>query len=113
MDHQDWTPVTIKKKTKAEQLATKEAKLANSQKGETIGKFVPAHDFRKLMMQARVAKKITQQELAKSMNLPLPIIRDWESGKKVPTNRQIANLERSLGTKLPRCKKMKIKDDSS
>ena len=108
MSHQDWESVVFKKN-----IQNKEAKKTKkhvSQKAETIGKFVAPINFKKEMMQARVAKKKTQKELASSMNLPLTMISDWESGKKVPTNQQIAKIERALGIKLPRCKKIKNAD---
>ena len=110
MDHQDWNPVVFKKKTD-QKKKTKETQKAVSQKGETAGIHVANHDFKKIMMQSRVQKKMTQQELAQSMNIPVTIIRDWESGKVAPSNRQIVILERVLGAKLPRSKKKKIPKD--
>ena len=57
------------------------------------------------IQQARNAKQMTQKQLATQMNLPVSIIINYENGKAVPNNRFIANLERVLGTKLPRIKK--------
>lgn len=108
MSHQDWDPIVFKK-NKMKKEVTKVQKHV-SQKAETIGKFVAPINFKKEMMQARVQKKKTQKDLAASMNLPLTMISDWESGKKVPTNQQIAKIERALGVKLPRCKKIKNAD---
>ena len=108
MDHQDWAEVQLKK------THTKQAKQGVSQRAEnTDVKLVPSKDLKKAMMQARVDKKLTQQDLARNMNIPLSTIKNWESGKIVPNNKQIANLERKLGTKLPRCKKLKKPTEDS
>jgi putative transcription factor len=64
---------------------------------QTVGK-----DFSKALQMARMAKKITQADLAKSLNEKPTIIQEYESGKAVPNPQFIVRLERALGTKLPR-----------
>ena len=109
MSHQDWDNVTFKKKPK-ETKELKKTKKNISQKAETLGKFIAPSNFRKEMMQARVQKKMTQQDLANKMNVQQNVIRDWESGKSVPNNNAIGKIERAIGVKLPRCKKIKNSD---
>ena len=56
----------------------------------------------KAIQQARMAKKMSQKELASKVNVKVTVIGDYESGKAV-INAQIMNkIERELGVKLPR-----------
>ena len=74
MDHQDWENVTITK-----QVTNKKKEVAKhvSQRAEnTEVKLIPSSEFKKTMMQARVVKKLTQQDLARNMNIPIGVIRD-------------------------------------
>jgi len=54
------------------------------------------------IMQARTAKKMTQDALAKALNMDKKIIMEYENGKAIPNGQVIAKIERALGTKLPR-----------
>lgn len=58
-------------------------------------------------MQARMAKKMTQKDLATAINEKPQVVAEYESGKAIPNPQIIAKLERSLGTKLPRPGKSK------
>ena len=70
----------------------------------------PNIEFKKEFQKARLLKKKSQADVAKSLNIKQNIINEYESGKKVPDNLTIAKLERLLGVKLPRNKKIKITD---
>ena len=54
----------------------------------------------KKIQQARVAKSLTQAQLAQKINIKPAIINDYEQGKGVPDNTVITKLERVLATKL-------------
>lgn len=54
------------------------------------------------IMQARLAKKMTQAELATSINERAQIIQQYESGQAIPNGAIIAKLDRALGIRLPR-----------
>tara|TARA_Y100000389_G_C17468694_1_gene528175 strand:+ start:4147 stop:4482 length:336 start_codon:yes stop_codon:yes gene_type:complete len=111
MSHQDWTPFVMQKRT-TQKKEQKTSQKKVSQLAENIEtKFIPASDFKVKMMQARVAKKMTQKDLAAKMNVPITQIQKWESGKIVPTNQQIAKVSRAIGVELPRCKKIKQQKD--
>mmetsp|Transcript_13446 Transcript_13446/g.35011 ORF Transcript_13446/g.35011 Transcript_13446/m.35011 type:complete len:143 (-) Transcript_13446:195-623(-) len=56
----------------------------------------------KSIMQARTAKKMTQDQLAKALNIDKKIIVEYENGKAIPNGQVIAKIERALGAKLPR-----------
>ena len=61
----------------------------------------------KAIMQARMAKKMTQKDLATAINEKPQVVAEYESGKAVPNPQIISKLERKLGTKLPRPGKSK------
>merc|ERR1712106_579350 len=56
----------------------------------------------KAIMQARMAKKMTQKELATAINEKPQVVGEYESGKAIPNGQIIVKLERKLGCKLPR-----------
>jgi putative transcription factor len=60
-----------------------------------------------LIQQARVAKKMSQQDLAKKLNMSVQIIHEYEKGQGPANNSFVAKLEKELQVKLPRFKKVK------
>ena len=64
-------------------------------------------DLGKALMQARTAKKMTQKDLGTKINEKPQVIQQYECGKAVPQPQIIGKLERALGVKLPRPKKVK------
>mmetsp|Transcript_28228 Transcript_28228/g.79288 ORF Transcript_28228/g.79288 Transcript_28228/m.79288 type:complete len:111 (-) Transcript_28228:1438-1770(-) len=62
----------------------------------------------KAIMQARMAKKMTQKDLATAINEKPQVVGDYETGKAIPNPQIISKLERKLGTKLPRPGKSKV-----
>merc|ERR1712045_815726 len=54
-----------------------------------------SHEFKTALQQARLAKKLTQSQLATAIN-------EYESGKAIPNGAIINKLNRSLGVRLPR-----------
>jgi len=59
----------------------------------------------KAIQQARMAKKMTQKELATAINEKPQVIAQYENGKAIPNGQLIVKIERKLGCKLPRSKK--------
>lgn len=57
-------------------------------------------EMRKAMIQARVAKKMTQEQLAKMANTQVSTIKAMESGNVVTDRPALQNVNRILGTKL-------------
>jgi len=68
---------------------------------------VPFH-LGKFIEQARTAKKMTQLDLARALVVQPPIIKQYENGTAIPNNAFIAKIEKTLGVKLPRVKKIKV-----
>lgn len=58
------------------------------------------HDMRQLMVRARVDKKITQDQLAKLVNVQPKIIKDLETGKVLTDRAVLQRINKVLGTKL-------------
>mmetsp|Transcript_1182 Transcript_1182/g.1927 ORF Transcript_1182/g.1927 Transcript_1182/m.1927 type:complete len:144 (-) Transcript_1182:171-602(-) len=57
------------------------------------------------IQQARLARKMTQKQLATAINEKPQIIQQYESGQAIPNPQIISKLERALGARLPRKKK--------
>jgi len=57
-------------------------------------------EVKKAIMQGRLAKKLTQAQLAQQINEKPQIIQEYESGKAIPNQQILAKLERILGVKL-------------
>lgn len=56
----------------------------------------------KAITQARIAKKMTQQQLATAINERAQVIQQYESGQAIPNPQIINKLDRALGIHLPR-----------
>lgn len=54
------------------------------------------------IQQGRMAKKLTQKQLATAINEKPQVISEYESGKAIPNGQIIVKIERALGCKLPR-----------
>lgn len=124
MDHQDFKPVILNsKQRKDSEVIAKETQKRISQKVKDLAdtlETVKIEADKKLgqqLSQARIAKGFNKQsdfvnEINSKSNLKisLQIYTKWESNKEIPTNEQIAKMEKILGVKLPRNKKVYAKD---
>lgn len=135
MEHQDWTPVIIRKRAPSNpsdpravraaqrngdaidtvrkvsgkereysDLARKlEADLTASPTDAPPPQTALPHlngELRKKMIQARVAKKLTQAQLAQQAHTQPKVINDLESGKVVTDTSVVTKVNRILGTTL-------------
>ena len=64
-------------------------------------------ELKKLVMQARTAKKMTQAQLAQAINEKPQTVQEYEQGKAIPNNQILGKMERALGVKLRGQKKGK------
>ena len=121
MEHQDFKTVVFnQKEKKAVDQNKKEMQKRISQKqvssnDNEVVKVQADKKLGQLLSQARLAKGFkTQGDFIKELNqktnlqISLQIYSKWESNKEVPTNDQIAKMEKVLTVKLPRNKKIKI-----
>lgn len=120
--HQDWTPVVVRKKYTDVHEAQRDGKTVTKDRpvpkvgGQGYEKDLrtsateeaPAlkalpklsQEDRQAMIQARVAKKWSQSDLAKQTNLRAQIIQDIESGKIIENLNHLQSINRALGTKI-------------
>ncbi|CCF72498.1 putative transcription factor [Babesia microti strain RI] len=126
MSHQDWTPVVWKKNppkgstTKAKQagepVSVEKKFLAGQNKS---GKKHPpnavkieqetenfrvervGYSFRTALQKARLAKGLTQAQLAMNISESEALIKDYESGKGIPNVQVVQKINRALGVQLP------------
>lgn len=113
MDHQDWNTVTLNNvsnqklknefKEKDKQLSKKEPNIEES-------RLEAPKQLGQIISQARTTKGKTQKQLASELGISNLILARWEANKEIPTNAQIATIEKKLLIKLPRCKKVAAKD---
>ena len=110
LPHQDWKPVEFhkpifpKKTENTQPVVTKKMKeLLDNENIVTLPKIT--NELKSSIQQARLAKKMTQKQLASILNVTIKDIADYENGKAIPNNQFISKLERTLQTKLPRVKK--------
>ena len=110
MEHQDWNNITFTNK-KQEKQEKKEKQNSNYVAPlETIKMEAPKL-LGQLICQGRNAKKLTQKALSSELQISTSILSRWESNKEFPNNKQIADIEKKLGIKLPRMKKTKVNEN--
>lgn len=111
MDCQDWNTITFN--TPSKNKKAEEAKKANSNRvnnnPEEIRMEAPKQ-LGQLISNARNSVNKNQKNLANLLGVSVQILSRWESNKEIPNNQQIANMEKKLGVKLPRLKKVIQKD---
>lgn len=115
MEHQNWDPITFNNvsQTKKKEDAKKAHNNAISKKTNDdpeITRLEAPKQLGVLISQARTTKGKTQKIFATELGISQLILSRWESNKEIPTNKQIADIEKKLGIKLPRCKKVFAKD---
>jgi ribosome-binding protein aMBF1 (putative translation factor) len=106
MDHQDWNNITFNNKSNKEKK--EELKKINSNKTSNPEKvsFEAPKELGKMISQARTSKQKNQKQFATELGISAQLLARWENNKESPTNPQIANIEKKLGVKLPRCKRV-------
>ena len=107
LDHQDWKTIVVKK-PKENVKNTKKKVNNDSQKKISVEKKAEEGnleqkkytlDLRQSIMKGRSAKSLTQKQVAQSINLPLQVISDIESGKGVYNPQHVNKIKRFLKLK--------------
>lgn len=109
-DHQDWKDIKFtggkskvsENKFKKSVGISKETKLEREiedGEGSLIQQTV-SMEFKLSLQRARLAKKMSQADLAKKCCLQPKIVNDYESGKAVPNPFIIQKLSKALGVQL-------------
>lgn len=124
-----WTPVKItKKKTNVSRKKNlivngieKKISSLNKQKSIKLSKSLNDNvttfkeakttiNWRKMLMDARIFKKLNQRQLAQKLNCSATDVQKWENGKSVPDGSMRVKLNQILKVKLPKINKPKNKD---
>ena len=111
MNHQDWNVITFN--TPSQNKKTEENKKLHSNKINNDPekfRYEAPKKFGQLLMQARTSKNLNQKDISTLLGISLNIYNKWESNKELPTNAQIADIEKKLNIKLPRNKKVIAKE---
>jgi ribosome-binding protein aMBF1 (putative translation factor) len=110
MEHQDWNSIKINTPAvKNNDMTTKTHVSLN--KVNKVEKVIMKEPLGKIIAQARVINGKNQKELASIIGISQQILSRWEANKDLPTNSQIALLEKTLKVKLPRCQKVYVDEN--
>lgn len=94
--HNDWEPVVLKKPS-----APKPHQTPPKDKTEEEGPPKQASlELRKQIQNARVAKGMSQSQLAQIINEKPAVVQAYESGKAIPDCKVLQKLRKGLGVKL-------------
>ena len=119
MEHQDFNTVVLNPKSDKKENNKKDIQTKISQKETNIEEVKIEADKKlgQLLSQARLSKGFNKQSdfinefnSKSNLKISLQIYTKWEANKDIPTNEQIAKMEKILGVKLPRNKKTKIEN---
>ena len=111
MNYQDWNTVTfntISHNKKVEDTKKKHSNKVNNNPEKVV--MEAPKQLGQTIAKARTTIGKNQKEFATMIGISQQILSKWESNKELPTNFQIANMEKILKIKLPRCKKVAAKD---
>ena len=112
MEHQDWKTTTFNTISNNAKNELYKKKHSTKTSNPEHFKLEQSKNLGQLISTARVVKNITQKELANKIGVSVQILNRWESNKEILTNANIANIEKILGVKLPRNKKIKVHEDN-
>ncbi len=99
--HQDWEPVVLRKKpvmtttVAAGPGPTKEQKLDRVDEPSSHKKV--SGSMAQAIMKGRMAKNLTQSQLAMQIQQKPNVIQDYEKGKAIPNPKILQDLRRVLG----------------
>ena len=93
---QDWKPVILKKSDPKKPIQKPFDNIKVNE--DEIGKIIKVDsEFSKQIIQARLAKKLNQTELAKALSLDVTIIKEYENGTAKHNGEIISKLKKYLG----------------
>ena len=106
--YQDWNTIVFNNKPKPN-AANKQK--PNIQISNHHNKLEPPKDLARKIQQARTANNLTQKQIAQQLQIAVNTYNLWESGRSIPTNLEIAKIEKLLKIKLPRSRIVKVDTD--
>jgi len=107
MEHQDWNAVALnpKKNVKCDNTSNPKPKPI------IVKQLVSSEPIGKLIAQSRLTLNKDQKQFAALLGVSQQMLSRWECNKELPTNAQIALIEKITKVKLPRCKKMVVSEE--
>jgi putative transcription factor len=106
MEHQDWKPVVWKKDQTTKQEKIQRQNPAGTSKFLKLDSDDPepskviSQEIRMRIQKGRMAKKLTQKQLAQQLNIPVVTVTSYESGKAFPNKAMLRKISKSLAIKL-------------
>jgi ribosome-binding protein aMBF1 (putative translation factor) len=110
MEHQDWNSIKLNMPALKNKDTNKKPHIS-ANKVNKVEKVIMKEPLGKIIAQARVINGKNQKELACMIGVSQQILSRWEANKDLPTNSQIALLEKTLKVKLPRCQKVYVDEN--
>ena len=107
MEHQDWNQITIYNVAQNKQREEAKKQHSNKVTNPEEVKMEPPKQLGQQIAQARTTVGKNQKMLATEIGISAQILSRWETNKEIPSNADIAKIEKILKIKLPRCKKIK------
>jgi DNA-binding transcriptional regulator YiaG len=109
MEHQDWNAVALnaKNSVKFDNTSNPNPKP----KPIIVKQLVSSEPIGKLIAQSRLTLNKDQKQFAALLGVSQQMLSRWECNKELPTNAQIALIEKITKVKLPRCKKMVVSEE--
>ena len=107
MEHQDWNSIKLNTQPLQNKDTIKKPHISTNK----FNKVIMKEPLGKIIAQARVINGKNQKELASSIGISQLMLSRWEANKELPTNSQIALLEKTLKVKLPRCQKVCVDEN--
>ena len=110
MEHQDWKPVILRKDDSKKNQRTPQPRRpdstgVNKRKLEEDPNYkLPTitSEMGKQIVEARVAKKLNQQQLAQKCNLDVGIIKEYEQGRGIYNRPNLNKIGKALGIHISR-----------
>ena len=94
---QDWEPVVLRKSDPKKPIQKPFDNIKVNEDAD-VNKIIKVDsDFSKQIIQARLAKKLNQTELAKALSLDVTIIKEYENGTAKHNGIIISKLKKYLG----------------
>jgi|TARA_Y100000389_G_C17455880_1_gene518125 ribosome-binding protein aMBF1 (putative translation factor) len=109
MEHQDWKPVTLNNNSYKQKNVDK-SKIVSQHQPDVERKMEAPSKLGQLICQGRTVKNKNQKLLASELGISVQVLSRWETNKELPSNADIAKIERVLGIKMPRAKRAKPQD---
>ena len=103
--HQDWNTVILRKEQKhsrpstQNQTGTKEYQKMNDS-SEAYHHNTVSSSLKTTIVAARIAKKMSQMQLATAINERVQVVQEYENGKAIPKQYILSKMSRVLGVRL-------------